>query len=47
MVVAAGTGIASHISHLTAVQPVLTTIVEMAKGGKSIADIVKTVITIV
>jgi hypothetical protein len=47
MITAAGTGIASHIAHLTSVQPVLTTIVEMAKGGKSISDIVKTVITVI
>lgn len=47
MVVAAGTGIISHLSHLTSVQPVLISIGEMAKGGKSVADIVKTVITIV
>ena len=47
MISAAGIGIASHFSHLNAVQPVLSTIVDMAKGGKSVADIVKTVITVI
>lgn len=47
MISAAGAGIASHLSHLTSVQPILTTIVELAKGGKSVGDILKTVITVI
>ena len=47
MVSAAGTGVVSHLSHLTSIQPILTTIVELAKGGKSTADILKAVITVI
>jgi len=47
MISAAGAGVVSHLSHLTSIQPILTTIVELAKGGKSIGDILKAVITVI
>ena len=47
MISAAGAGVASHLSHLTSIQPILTTIVELAKGGKSVVDILKAVITVI
>ena len=47
MISAAGAGVASHLSHLTSIQPILTTIVELAKGGKSVLDILKAVITVI
>jgi hypothetical protein len=47
MISAAGAGVASHLSHLTSIQPILTTIVELAKGGKSVGDILKAVITVI
>jgi hypothetical protein len=37
----AGYGVASHIKHLVGVGPVLTTLADGVKAGKSIADIVK------
>ena len=37
----AGYGVASHIKHLAGVGPVLTTLADGVKAGKSIADIVK------
>jgi hypothetical protein len=39
----AGYGIASHITHLTGVGPVITTLADGVKAGKSIVDIVKDV----
>jgi len=37
----AGVGVASHIKHLTGVGPVLTTLADGVKAGKSVVDIVK------
>ncbi len=43
----AGVGIASHIGHLTGVGPVLTTIADGVKEGKSIVDLVKGVASLI
>jgi hypothetical protein len=37
----AGYGVASHIKHLVGVGPVLTTLADGVKAGKSVVDIVK------
>ena len=43
----AGVGIASHIGHLNGVGPVLTTIADGVKEGKSIVDLVKGVASLI
>ena len=43
----AGVGVASHISHLHGVGPVLTTLADGVKGGKSVVDIVKGVASLI
>ena len=43
----AGVGIASHIGHLQGVGPVLTTIADGVKEGKSIVDLVKGVASLI
>jgi hypothetical protein len=44
MVTIAGAGVISHIKHLAGVGPIITTIADLVKGGKSIADIAKEVL---
>jgi len=43
----AGVGIASHIGHLNGVGPVLTTIADGVKEGKSIVDLVKGIASLI
>ena len=47
MMGAAGIGIASHIGHLHGVGPVLTTLADGVKEGKSIIDLVKGVVSLI
>jgi hypothetical protein len=47
MIWAAGYGIVSHIKHLAGVGPVITTIIESLKGGKSIAEVIKDALLLV
>ena len=41
MIWASGYGVIEHIKHLTGVGPILSTIVESLKAGKSLADVIK------
>ena len=41
MLTVAGFGVAAHIKHLAGVGPVLTTLADGVKAGKSVVDIVK------